>query len=131
MIAGKTIISEEVFIELAKTAMSKVENVITGFGQKGSLATIAKIVADKVAPQINVKKSDMVDVSPDEQAPAPFVNFELKINITYGQSIPATIANVREAVKTEVEKITGYKVEKIDVIVEKLVKPEPVEAPAE
>ncbi len=121
MIAGKTIISEEVFIELAKTAMSKIETISKTSAQKNSFASIAKLVADKVAPQINVKKTD----APEQETQAT-VSFELKVSVLYGQNIPEAIAQVRQAVKEEVEKITGYSVEKIDVTVDKLVKPEQI-----
>lgn len=123
MITGKTTISEEVFIELAKTALNTVDSIFTASEQKRSLASIARIVADRVAPQISVRKFD----AEEDSESLGSVSFELKINILYGQNVPATINNVRTAVKTEVESITGYNVEKIDVIVEKLVKPEPAE----
>ena len=35
------------------------------------------------------------------------------------------VEKVRAAVKTEVESLTGYTVQRIDVLVEKLVRPEP------
>jgi uncharacterized alkaline shock family protein YloU len=131
MIAGKTIISEEVFIELARIAMSKVENLAQDGEQKKSLASIVKIVAEKVAPQINVKKTDAVESGERETSVQGTASFELRVSVLYGQSnIPAVVTAVRAGVKAEVEKITGYSVEKIDVTVERLVKNEPAEAPS-
>ena len=123
MISGKTIISEEVFVDITKIALAKVDSVFTGSGQKKSLASIARIVADRVIPQITVKKVD----ADENEGIAATVAFELKVNILYGQNIPNAISNVRKAVKAEVESITGYTVEKIDVTVEKIVKAEAVE----
>ena len=60
MIGGKTIISEEVFADLVKTAMSKVESVAVSTGEGSTFAVIAKKVADRVVPQVNVKKTDAV-----------------------------------------------------------------------
>ena len=123
MIAGKTIINEEVFVELAKTAMSRIESIDNNTGNKTSLAGIAKLVANKVAPHINVKKAD----TENEEETALTVSFELKISILYGQNIPDVVNNVRDAVKEEVERLSGYTVDKIDVLVEKLVKPDATE----
>lgn len=56
MIGGKTIISEEVFADLVKTAMSKVGSVAVSTGEGSALAVIAKKVAERVVPQVNVKR---------------------------------------------------------------------------
>ncbi|MDR3349514.1 MAG: Asp23/Gls24 family envelope stress response protein [Acidaminococcales bacterium] len=124
MILGKTIISEEVFSELAKTAMSKIESISTRTGQKISLVALARIVADKVSPQINVRKTDAIENENEEPTVPATVSFDLKVNVLYGQNIPSVVSRLRETVKNEVEGITGYKVEKVDVTVEKLVKTE-------
>lgn len=126
MIAGKTIISEDVFTELAKTAMAKVDGIVTTGNQKNSLASIARIVADKVAPQITVKKVDNIDsldIS-DEDISNYTVSFELKISILYGQIIPTAANKIRRAIKDEIEDVTGYKIGTIDITVDKLVKPD-------
>ncbi|MDR2006460.1 MAG: Asp23/Gls24 family envelope stress response protein [Acidaminococcales bacterium] len=125
MIPGKTIISEEVFSELAKTAMAKIESISPRTGQKISLVALARIVADKVSPQINVRKNDAIENENEESAIPAAVSFDLKVNVLYGQNIPSVVSRLRETVKNEVESITGYKVEKVDVTVEKLVKAEP------
>ena len=124
MIAGKTIISEEVFVDLAKMAMSGIESVSTNTGQKISLVQLARLVADKVSPQISVKKTDAAETDVNEAVTVATVSFDLKVSVVYGQNIPAVVEKVRETVRNEVESITGYKVSNIDITVERLVKPD-------
>ena len=124
---GRMIISEEVFVELAKTAMNKVENVVTDSQSKDTLGQIVKSVAQRLSPHIHVKKNDREKDKPEADIEAGFVAtvaFELKLTVVYGVSIPEVVNVVRQKVKEEVETISGYKVDRIDVIVEKLVKPE-------
>jgi uncharacterized alkaline shock family protein YloU len=127
VVAGKTIISDEVFVEVSRAALAGVPGVAAGSEQKTALVSLVKIVADKVAPQINVKKNEPAE-SEGEATPRSSVSFDLKLNVYYGENIPAVVANVRDSVKKEVEGITGYAVERIDVMVEKLVKPAEVTA---
>jgi len=125
MIGGKTIISEEVFADLAKTAMSKVENVAAATEEGGSLAAVVKKVADRVIPQVVVKKTDAVAAEDEaHQSTVGHVSFEIKVTVLYGANIPETTVKLRSVLVEEVEKITGFQVDKIDVIVEKLIKPE-------
>ena len=125
MIGGKTIISEDVFADLAKTAMGKVENVAVATDDGSTLASVVKKVTDRVIPQVTVKKTDAV-ASDDEnqQGTIGHVSFEIKITVIYGANIPETTMKLRQVLLGEVERITGYQVDKVDVIVEKLVKSE-------
>ena len=125
MVGGKTIISEEVFADLAKTAMSKVENVAAASEDVSTLAAVVKKVADRVIPQVIVKKTDAI-AGDDEnlQATVGRVSFEIKITVIYGANIPETTTKLRQVLLDEVERITGYQVDKVDVIVEKVVKAE-------
>ena len=125
MIGGKTIISEDVFADLAKTAMGKVENVAVATDDGSTLASVVKKVTDRVIPQVTVKKTDAV-ASDDEnqQGTIGHVSFEIKITVIYGANIPETTTKLRQVLLGEVERITGYQVDKVDVIVEKLVKSE-------
>ena len=93
MVGGKTIISEEVFADLAKTAMSKVENVAAASEDVSTLAAVVKKVADRVIPQVIVKKTDAI-AGDDEnlQATVGRVSFEIKITVIYGANIPETTA---------------------------------------
>lgn len=127
MVGGKTIISEEVFSDLAKTAMSKVDNVAAAPEDVSALAAVVKKVADRVIPQIIVKKTDAIAGDDDsQQATVGRVSFEIKITVVYGANIPETTTKLRQVLVDEVEHITGYQVDKVDVIVEKLVKAESV-----
>lgn len=127
MVGGKTIISEEVFADLAKTAMSKVDNVAAAPEDVSALAAVVKKVADRVIPQVIVKKTDAIAGDDDsQQATVGRVSFEIKITVVYGANIPETTTKLRQVLVDEVEHITGYQVDKVDVIVEKLVKAESV-----
>ena len=127
MVGGKTIISEEVFADLAKTAMSKVENVAAAPEDVSTLAAVVKKVADRVIPQVIVKKTDAIAGDDEnQQATIGRVSFEIKITVIYGANIPETTTKLRQVLLDEVEHITGYQVDKVDVIVEKLVKAESV-----
>ena len=126
MIGGKTIISEEVFADLVKTAMSKVGSVAVSTGEGSTLAVIAKKVAERVVPQVNVKKTDAITGEGD-QGTVGHVAFEVKVTVIYGANIPDTVVALREMIVKEVETITGYQVDKVDVLVEKLLKSEELE----
>lgn len=127
MVGGKTIISEEVFADLAKTAMSKVDNVAAAPEDVSTLAAVVKKVTDRVIPQIIVKKTDAVAGDDEtQQATIGRVSFEIKVTVVYGANIPETTSKLRQVLVEEVEHITGYQVDKVDVIVEKLVKAESI-----
>ena len=127
MVGGKRIISEEVFADLAKTAMSKVENVAAAPEDVSTLAAVVKKVADRVIPQVIVKKTDAIAGDDEnQQSTVGRVSFEIKITVINGANIPETTTKLRQVLLDEVEHITGYQVDKVDVIVEKLVKAESV-----
>ncbi len=123
MIGGKTIISEDVFADLVKTAMTKVETVAVSMGDVSAFAALAKKVAERVVPQVSVKKTDAVS-GEGGQATVGHVSFEVKVTVVYGANIPKTVIKLREMIVHEVETITGYQVDKVDVLVEKLLKAE-------
>ncbi|HIU64690.1 MAG TPA: Asp23/Gls24 family envelope stress response protein [Candidatus Avacidaminococcus intestinavium] len=124
MVGGKTIISEEVFADLAKTAMSKVDNVAAVTDESSALAAVVKKVTDRVIPQVVVRKTDAVIGEEEQPASVGHVSFEIKVSIVYGANIPETTAKLRTVLLDEVERITGFQVDKVDVIVEKLIKHE-------
>jgi uncharacterized alkaline shock family protein YloU len=124
MVGGKTIISEEVFIELAKIVMAKVECVVASNGESGAFAAFAKRVAERVVPPVVVKKVDAISATEDVAGVEGHVSFEIKVKMLYGSSIPDTIDELRAALVKEIETITGYQVDRIDVIVDRLVKEE-------
>lgn len=122
---GKMTISDEVFVELARTAMQKVDNVVTDNQTKDTFGKVVKNALQKFIPDIHVKTNDKnkEKVEVEEQT-VPVVALELKLTLVYGVRIPDVVSQVREQVKDEIETVTGYKVERIDISVEKLVKPE-------
>jgi uncharacterized alkaline shock family protein YloU len=117
-LSGKTVIQDEVFTEITRNAMQKVNEVFQK-DRKGTLAGLTQILSERIAPQVTVKKADK------ESPEAPFgsVAFDLKLTLVYGVNIPDVVRRVRETIVEEVETLTGYTVERIDVSVEKLVTP--------
>lgn len=112
---GKTIINDEVFVDLAKAAMSSV-NEVSYKDRKGTWSGITQIFSERFTPQIAVKKKD------DEEQKT--VSYDLKLSLLYGVNIPDTVKRVREAILKEVEELTGYQVVNIDISVENLIKPD-------
>jgi uncharacterized alkaline shock family protein YloU len=120
---GKTLINETVFVDIAREAMRKVEEVFRQ-DKKGGLSGITKLFADRFAPQINAKKTEFTDM---DESTAGSVAFDVKLSVLYGVRIPEVAQKVREKVISEVENLTGYKVEKVDITIDKIVKPEEVQ----
>ncbi len=119
---GKTFINDPVFVEIAKEAMRKVEEVYKQ-ERKGGLVSFTRMFVDRFAPQISVKKTDPTEF---EETPGN-VSFEVKLAIVYGVKIPEVAEKVREKIISEVEALTGYVVEKVDLVIERIIKPEEVQ----
>ena len=117
----RTVLTDEVFVELARSAMLKV-NEVARLEKKGALAELTQLFSERMAPQIIVKRVETEDA-------VPAVTFEIKLTLIYGVRIPEVVDKVRGAVKTEVESLTGVRVERIDILIEKLVRAEPVVEP--
>lgn len=111
-IAGKTIIREEVFAQLALGAMEKLEVVPVAAGE-GSLLEKAKAFLSRMGPRIVVKK--------DEENRT--VILELGIAVSYDTYIPEVASRIRHQVAEEIRQITCWEVERIDVLVERLIFP--------
>jgi len=120
-VSGKTFINESVFVEIAKEAMREVEEVYKQ-GKKGGLAGFTQMF-DRFTPQISVKKTDPSEL---EEGPGS-VSFEVRFSVMYGVKIPEVAEKTRQKIISEVEALTGYKVEKVDLIVEKIVRPEEIQ----
>lgn len=114
---GKTIIADAVFVEIAREAMHKVEEVYRQ-DRKGGLASISKLF-DKYTPQISAKKTE-----PEDTDETGTVAFDLKVTMVYGVKIPEVAQKARDRIMSEVEELTGYKVERVDITVERLIMPE-------
>lgn len=122
MVDGRTSIGESVFLEIAKEAMHKVEDVIKE-EKKWALSGITKAFTDRFAPQIKVKKRDPIDTEDNVGT----VSFEVTLSVIYGVKIPEVAQKVREKIINEVETLTGYKVEKVDISIDKIIKLEDIQ----
>ena len=124
MIQGKTIISEEVFTELVRIAVGKVEHVSLTLNEGGSFFSLAKRMTDKITSQIAVKKTD-ASVEESGMVKKGHVSCEVKVSVEYGANIPEVVEALREAVVRETVAITDYAVDAVDVVVVRLVQPQP------
>ena len=113
----RTQVTDDVFLEIARSAMQAV-NEVARQEKRGALAELTQLFSERIAPQIVVRRLDA-------ETATPAVAFEIKLTLIYGVRIPEVVEKVRAAVKAEVENLTGYTVQRIDVLVEKLVRPEP------
>jgi uncharacterized alkaline shock family protein YloU len=114
----RTALTDEVFLEIARSAMSSV-NEVARLEKKGALAELTQLFSERMAPQIVVKRINA-------EGSDPAVAFEIKLTLIYGVRIPEVVEKVRSSVKSEVENLTGVGVERIDILIEKLVRSEPV-----
>ena len=112
----RTLLTDEVFVEIARSAMRNV-NEVARQEKKGALAEITQLFSERMAPQIIVKRLAA-------EGAAPAVSFDIKLTLIYGVRIPEVVEKVRSSIKTEVEHLTGVNVDKIDILIEKLIRPE-------
>ena len=114
----KIILRDEVFIDLARAAMVRV-NELEEASPTSGMAGLLQVVLGRNMPEITVQQQDG-DV---EKGTPGQVSYGLKIAVYYGASISDTVRRLRQAIATEVETITGYRVERIDVLVERWAHP--------
>lgn len=119
---GKLIVNEEVFVGIAMAALQKVEDVIRQ-ERKSAFSGLSRLLTGKAGSKINVQKSDAED-----QSATGTVSFDLRLVMVYGVVIPEVAEKVRETLVKEVNTITGYEVERVDITVEKLAHPEEMES---
>ena len=112
----RTSLTDEVFVEIARSAMRNV-NEVARQEKKGTLAELTQLFSERMAPQIVVKRIEA-------EGALLSVTFDIKLTLIYGVRIPEVVDKVRSSVKTEVENLTGIKVDRIDILIEKLVRPE-------
>lgn len=108
-------------MDIAWAALLKVEDVIRQ-DKKSGIADLSRLLSGKAGTKISVQKSD----SSDPGHPGS-VSFDLRLVMVYGVPIPQTAEKVRETVINEVKTLTGYDVERVDIIVERLIHPEEAE----
>lgn len=92
MIQGKTIICEEVFVQLVRLAAARVENVTLWEQSGGGLMSFAKGLAGKNTPAVSVEKTD-AEVQENGTVKKGHVAFVLKVSAAYDASIPETVEN--------------------------------------
>ena len=114
----RTQVTDEVFSEIARSALQQIPEVVSSV-RKGALAELTQLVSERIAPQVTVKRLELEDAT-------PAVTFELKLTLFYGCRIPEVVDKVRHAVKSEIETLTGFRVNRVDILIEKLVRPEAV-----
>lgn len=120
MIQGKTIISDEVFVDIVRDAAQDLGHVTLSLNEGSSLFSLAKRVTDKMVPQISVRKSDTT-VDENGTVTKGHVSFELKVAVEYGSNIPEVVENLRQAIVKEVAALTDFYVDSVDVVVARLV----------
>lgn len=120
MIQGKTIISDEVFVDIVRAAAQDLGHVTLSLNEGSSLFSLAKRVTDKMVPQISVCKSDTT-VDENGTVTKGHVSFELKVAVEYGSNIPEVVENLRQAIVKEVAALTDFYVDSVDVVVARLV----------
>lgn len=122
MVSGKLTVNDEVFVDIALASLQQVENVIRQ-NKKGALAGLGNLFSGKMASKVLVHKQD----DEEDNAQPGQVTFDLRLVMVFGVNIPEVAEKVRAAVAKEVNAITGYSVERIDITVERLVRPEELE----
>ena len=116
MIQGKTIICEEVFVQLVRLAADRVPQVNLWEEAGGGLMSFAKGLTGKNVPPVSVEKTD-AEVTENGTVKKGHVGFTLKVSVACDASIPDVIEQLREAVVKEVVRITDFQVDRVDIIV--------------
>jgi uncharacterized alkaline shock family protein YloU len=113
-IAGRTTVNESVFQAIAEITIRNIDDVVAK-EKKGALAGLSKILQERFSPQISVKKTEKEDVDLGD------VSFELKLAVIYGINIPEAAARVRKELAETVGNLTGYNVNQINIVVDRIV----------
>lgn len=99
---GSIKISEEVVETIASVAVSEIEGV----------CSVGTGIVDGIARRLSKKTFlNGIKASVDEEA----VTVDINIVVKYGARIPEVAWNVQDAVKREIELMTGLKTEKVNV----------------
>ena len=110
----RTQVTDEVLNEIARSALQQIPEVVAPV-RKNALSELTQLVSERIAPQVTVKRQEL-------EGSTQAVSFDLKLTLVYGCRIPEVVSRVRDSIKTEVETLTGFKVERVDILVEKLVR---------
>ena len=110
----RTQVTDEVLNEIARSALQQIPEVVTPV-RKNALSELTQLVSERIAPQVTVKRQE-------SEGSTQAVSFDLKLTLVYGCRIPEVVSRVRDSIKSEVETLTGFPVERVDILVEKLVR---------
>jgi len=120
-VEGRTTVSNNVFQQIVEFVLRGMDDIVD---KKDLPKGFPTNLFRKLTPQAVVTTDDNPDLDFGD------VSLELKLTIIYGIKIPDVAANVRKELVKVVEELTGYKVTKIDVVIDKIVSMEELE-PAE
>ena len=102
IVNGSIRISEEVVETIASVAVSEIEGV----------CSVGTGIVDGIARRLSKKTFlNGIKASVDDEV----VNVDINIVVKYGARIPEVAWNVQDAVKREIELMTGLKAEKVNV----------------
>jgi uncharacterized alkaline shock family protein YloU len=100
------------------------ENVISSIVRKAtcSVEGVSRLagsaLVDNIAEIVGSRK--MHDRAIGIKIDGAEVEIEVKVNVEYGSHVPSLAANVQSSVMENVERITGMKVTKVDVVIQEL-----------
>ena len=102
---GKTIFSDEFLSNLAGVAATDCYGIVGMSSQKTMDGIVELLLGSNLSKGVKITTNE------------GSVSIQLFIIVEYGVSISAVASNVMETVKYRVEKYTGLKVKKVDVII--------------
>ena len=105
-IAGSVKVHETVLVSIIRKAVASVPDVIRLSG-----SSFVDNIAEIVSARKTFDRSMLVEINGD------VVAIEVRIVVKFGVSIPAVAALVRGVVTSDVVRMTGMKVEKVNVVV--------------
>jgi uncharacterized alkaline shock family protein YloU len=108
---GEIKIHENVIGDVVKEALVSMKDAVELEGSS---------LIDSIAGLVGSRSKGAIGIDMQEDA----VNIAVKVNIVYGENVPSVSARVQNTVKNEVKKMTGLDVGKVDVFVQKLVRPD-------
>lgn len=130
MIEGKTIVSESVFVDLVKESLEPITEINFDTQIKNALTSISKFFNknndNDTTPEQNPYMLTVLSIATEihhktaEHNPPPSISFKLKININTDKDTNYLINQIRDNIKQKVESITGYKVDRVDININKI-----------
>lgn len=130
MIEGKTIVSESVFVDLVKESLEPITEINFDTQIKNALTSISKFFNknndNDTTPEQNPYMLTVLSIATEihhktaEHNSPPSISFKLKININTDKDTNYLINQIRDNIKQKVENITGYKVDRVDININKI-----------